>query len=160
MLIYCKKKIQFLWQDTSPCGKPQSSNSCHWIMYNTDSQLWCSGLSIRHYFSKISFRKSHSTSHHIPHSKSHIPKASQAKNFIFHIFHIPYSIFRKFLSQPINGIHISTGRKGKCFTLLSHLATFFSSSYHICDQFLWTCPQKNICIANWLLLLKKEWLKN
>ena len=32
---------------------------------------------------------------------------------------------------------------------------FFPSSYHICDQFLWTCPQKNICIANWLLLLKK-----
>jgi hypothetical protein len=24
---------------------------------------------------------------------------------------------------------------------------------------LWTCPQKNICIANWLLLLKKK-LKN
>ena len=23
---------------------------------------------------------------------------------------------------------------------------FFPSSYHICDQFLWTCPQKNICI--------------
>ena len=23
-------------------------------------------------------------------------------------------------------------------------------------QFLWTCPQKNICIANWLLLLKKD----
>ena len=36
---------------------------------------------------------------------------------------------------------------------------FFPSSYHICDQFLWTCPQKNICIANWLLLLKKR-LKN
>ena len=51
-------------------------------------------------------------------------------------------------------------RKGKCFTLLSQLATFFfPSSYHICDQFLWTCPQKNICIANWLLLLKKR-LKN
>ena len=33
---------------------------------------------------------------------------------------------------------------------------FFPSSYHICDQFLWTCPQKNICIANWLLLLKKR----
>ena len=33
---------------------------------------------------------------------------------------------------------------------------FFSSGYHICDQFLWTCPQKNICIANWLLLLKKD----
>ena len=33
---------------------------------------------------------------------------------------------------------------------------FFWSSYHICDQFLWTCPQKNICIANWLLLLKKD----
>ena len=33
---------------------------------------------------------------------------------------------------------------------------FFPSSYHICDQFLWTCPQKNICIANWLLLLKKD----
>ena len=36
---------------------------------------------------------------------------------------------------------------------------FFPSSYHICDQCLWTCPQKNICIANWLLLLKKR-LKN
>ena len=48
-------------------------------------------------------------------------------------------------------------RKGKCFTLLSWLATFFfPSSYHICDRFLWTCPQKNICIANWLLLLKKR----
>ena len=48
-------------------------------------------------------------------------------------------------------------RKGKCFALLSQLATFcFPSSYHICDQFLWTCPQKNICIANWLLLLKKK----
>ena len=33
---------------------------------------------------------------------------------------------------------------------------FFPSSYHICDQFLWTCPQKNICIANGLLLLKKD----
>ena len=33
---------------------------------------------------------------------------------------------------------------------------FFSSTYHISDQFLWTCPQKNICIANWLLLLKKD----
>ena len=33
---------------------------------------------------------------------------------------------------------------------------FFSNRYHICDQFLWTCPQKNICIANWLLLLKKD----
>ena len=33
---------------------------------------------------------------------------------------------------------------------------FFLSSYHICDQFLWTCSQKNICIANWLLLLKKD----
>ena len=33
---------------------------------------------------------------------------------------------------------------------------FFPSSYHVCDQFLWTCPQKNICIANWLLVLKKE----
>ena len=48
-------------------------------------------------------------------------------------------------------------RKGKCFTLLSQSAVFFfPSSYHICDQFLWTCPQKNICIANWLLLLKKD----
>ena len=36
---------------------------------------------------------------------------------------------------------------------------FFSNRYHICDQFLWTCPQKNICIANWLLLLNKR-LKN
>ena len=35
----------------------------------------------------------------------------------------------------------------------------FPSGYHICGQFLWTCPQKNICIANWLLLLKKR-LKN
>ena len=33
---------------------------------------------------------------------------------------------------------------------------FFPSSYHICDQFLWTCPQKNICIANWLLPLKVD----
>ena len=33
---------------------------------------------------------------------------------------------------------------------------FFFNRYHICDQFLWTCPQKNICIANWLLLLKKR----
>ena len=33
---------------------------------------------------------------------------------------------------------------------------FFSSSYHICDQFLWTCPRKNICITNWLFLLKKD----
>ena len=33
---------------------------------------------------------------------------------------------------------------------------FFASSHHICDQFSWTCPQKNICIANWLLLLKKR----
>ena len=43
-----------------------------------------------------------------------------------------------------------------CFTLLSQSAIFFPSSYHICDQFLWTCPQKNICIANWLFLLKKD----
>ena len=47
-------------------------------------------------------------------------------------------------------------RKGKCFTLLSQLATVFLSSHFICDQFLWTCPQKNICIANWLLLLKTK----
>ena len=33
---------------------------------------------------------------------------------------------------------------------------FFPRCYHICDHFLWTCPQKNICIANWLLLLKKR----
>ena len=50
-------------------------------------------------------------------------------------------------------------RKGKCFTFLSQSADFFSNRYHICDQFLWTCPQINICIANWLLLLKKR-LKN
>ena len=51
-------------------------------------------------------------------------------------------------------------RKGKCSTLLSQLATFFfPSSYHICDQFLWTYLQKNICIDKWLLLLKKR-LKN
>ena len=35
----------------------------------------------------------------------------------------------------------------------------FPRCYHICNHFLWTCPQKNICIANWLLLLKKR-LKN
>ena len=46
--------------------------------------------------------------------------------------------------------------KGKCFTLLSQSAFFFPSSYHICDPCLWTCPQKNICIAKWLLLLKKR----
>ena len=32
---------------------------------------------------------------------------------------------------------------------------FFPRCYHICDHFFWTCPQKNIFIANWLLLLKK-----
>ena len=47
-------------------------------------------------------------------------------------------------------------RKGKCFTLLSQLPAFFPSSYHICDQFFWTCPQKNICITNGMLLLKKD----
>ena len=41
--------------------------------------------------------------------------------------------------------------------LFCHNRQLFSpSSYHICDQLLWTCPQKNICIANWLLLLKKR----
>ena len=40
--------------------------------------------------------------------------------------------------------------------LFCHNWHFFPSNYHICDQFLWTCPQKNICIANWLLLLKKR----
>ena len=40
--------------------------------------------------------------------------------------------------------------------LFCHNCHFFPSSYNICDQFLWTCPQKNICIANWLLLLKKR----
>ena len=48
-------------------------------------------------------------------------------------------------------------RKRKCFTLLSQSAAFFfPSRYHICDQFLWPCPQKNICIANWLLLSVKK----
>ena len=46
--------------------------------------------------------------------------------------------------------------KLKWFTLLSQLATFFPSSYHICNQFLWICPKKNTCITNWLLLLKKD----
>ena len=33
---------------------------------------------------------------------------------------------------------------------------FFPKQPYVCDQFLWTCPQKNICIANGLLLLKKN----
>ena len=43
--------------------------------------------------------------------------------------------------------------------MLYNRQLFYSNRYHICDQFLWTCPQKNICIANWLLLLKNR-LKN
>ena len=46
--------------------------------------------------------------------------------------------------------------KGNALLFCHNWQLFFSSSYHICDQFLWACPQKNICIANWLLLLKKK----
>ena len=33
---------------------------------------------------------------------------------------------------------------------------FFQAAIIFATNFLWTCPQKNICIANWLLLLKKK----
>ena len=36
---------------------------------------------------------------------------------------------------------------------------FFQTAIIFATNFLWTCPQKNICIANWLLLLNKR-LKN
>ena len=36
---------------------------------------------------------------------------------------------------------------------------FFQTAIIFATIFLWTCPQKNICIANWLLLLKKR-IKN
>ena len=71
------------------------------------------------------------------------------------VFHTVFDVFvtRSFFVSN----SVCFWRKGKCFTLLSWLATFFfPSSYHICDRFLWTCPQKNICTANWLLLLKKD----
>ena len=50
-------------------------------------------------------------------------------------------------------------RKENALLFYHNWQLFFPSCYHICDQFLWTCPQENICIANWLLLLKKR-LKN
>ena len=51
--------------------------------------------------------------------------------------------------------------KERKMSLFSHnwQLFFFSSSHHICDQLLWTCPQKNICIANWNYCFWKEDLK-
>ena len=71
------------------------------------------------------------------------------------VFHTVFDVLVTWSYFVSNSVYF--WRKGKCFTLLSQSAAFFfPSRYHICDQFLWTCPQKNICIANWLLLLKKD----
>ena len=48
-------------------------------------------------------------------------------------------------------------RNGKCFTLLSESATFFfPSSYHICDQFLWTCHRKTFVLPTDCCFWKKD----
>ena len=54
---------------------------------------------------QVTFHIQKVTSHN-PHSKSHIPKASRPENLTFHI---PRSTFQIFLSQPTNGLLISTG---------------------------------------------------
>ena len=81
-------------------------------------------------------------------------KATDASKRFFTQF-LMYSWHEVFLSLTVFAFE---GKKN-ALLFCHNLQLFFPSSYHICDQFLWTCPQKNICIANWLLLLKKR-LKN
>ena len=70
------------------------------------------------------------------------------------VFHTVFDVFVtwSFLSLTVFAFE----GKENALLFCHNRQLFFPSSYHICDQFLWTCPQKNICIANWLLLLKKD----
>ena len=121
-LCWFKKKIYFLWKDRSPCWRPQSSNSCHWMLPSNIRKCFYFPSK---YISKVKFHIPKvifyipKVMFHIPKVIFHIPKIifqkpvnqkiSYSIFHIPHICHIPYSIFRNFLSQPINGIHISTG---------------------------------------------------
>ena len=73
------------------------------------------------------------------------------KKFFQTVFDVPLThevfLFLKVLVLKERKMHYSSVTIG---------SFFFSNIYHICDQFSWTCPQKNICIANWFLLLKKR----
>ena len=51
---------------------------------------------------------------------------------------------------------VCSWRKGKCFTLLSQLATFFSKQLSYLRPIFVNLSTENSCIVNWLLLLKKR----
>ena len=78
-------------------------------------------------------------------------KATDASKRFFTRF-LMYSWHEVFLSLTVFAFE----GKENALLFCHNRQLFFSNRYHICDQFLWTCPQKNICIANWLLLLKKD----
>ena len=81
-------------------------------------------------------------------------KATDASKRCFTQF-LMYWWYMKFLSLTVFAFE----GKENALLFCHNWQLCFPSSYHIWDQFLWTCPQKNICIANWLLLLKKKDLK-
>ena len=81
-------------------------------------------------------------------------KATNASKRLFTQF-LMYSWLEVFFFS----ISVFFWRKGKCLSSVTIGVFFFQTAIIFATNFLWTCPQKNIWIANWLLLWGKKDLK-